>query len=220
MKYYILSYLGKERGLSGEDKENGGNSFDLSNACKECGSGANLIGNLSCKSLGKTKNDFFSTINGDFIISESLFKIFNDEKLKLGKLKNVVDLKRKPLTYYHFKSDFILPKSSKIEGLVIEEQCDICKRNGYYNKIILGNGEDIPTVVFTVKLSYNNVSTDFLNRCDIFHTWENMGTSNLLATGNRIIGFSRPLLIISESLKNILQECLIKDLGYEEVFFT
>ena len=62
MKYYILSYLGIERGLSGEDKENGGNSFDLSNACQKCGSGAKLIGNLSCKSFRKTKKDFFSTL--------------------------------------------------------------------------------------------------------------------------------------------------------------
>jgi hypothetical protein len=219
MKYYILSYLGKERGLSGEDKENGENSFDLSNACKECGSVAKLIGNLRCKSLGKIKKELFSTLNGDIIISESLFKIFNDEKLKLGKLKNVVDLKRNPLPYFHFKSNFTLPKASKIEGLIIEEQCDICKRNGYYNKIILGNGEDIPTVVLPVKLTYNDVSTDFLNMSDIFQTWEYMGTSNLLATGNRIIGFSRPLLIISESLKNILQECLIRNLEFEEVVF-
>jgi hypothetical protein len=136
------------------------------------------------------------------------------ESLKLGDLKNVIDAKNTLLPYYHLNNTLILPEAISKNGLVIEEQCPICKRNGYYYKLTKVNDRNtsIPTGI-----TYSSKQIDNMENYDFFFTWECFGLSYLVASSSNIVGFARPLLIVSEKFKNILEKLKVKGLEFEPV---
>jgi hypothetical protein len=63
------------------------------------------------------------------------------------------------------------------------------------------------------------MSHDFLQRSDIYYTWEHIGCSILQAGGNRVVRYARPLLIVSQKLKDLLEEMKIKKLLFSRILF-
>jgi len=218
MKYFILNYI---KGALGESGECCKNNYDFENACEVCGTGAKLIGKLRTKGLSKIKKDFFETLDGDIIISKRLYEELVKEKIRLNDIKNIVDFKNRDLPFFHLSSLLTLPPVTEKEGLVTEGQCSSCKRNGYFNKAIIGNKErNIPTQVFTIGLHYSKINANFLELGDFFHTWECIGLSNRIAYGNYVIRYARPLLIVNERLKTALQKLKISGLDFEQIEFN
>lgn len=217
MKYYIITYTGKPIGESGEICDT---NYNLERACKTCGTGATIIGSLRTKRLGSVKKNFFQTIDGDTLISEKLYKIFNKKCVKIGGLKKVLDINGNELPFYHLYTDFFLPKATMKMGLILENQCKTCERNGFFNDVIIGNLEkNIDTIVAPIMLTYTNLKFDFLNQSDIFNTWEHMGLSCLETKGRNERRFARPLLIVSERLRSLMVEEKIGGIKYEDVKF-
>ncbi len=217
MEYYILNYTKSAIGESGESCKS---NYTFENACEVCGTGAKLVGKLRTRGLAKVKKDFFSTLDDDFIISKKMYEELKD-KLQLGNLKTVVDSKSNDLPFYHLNTDLHFPAGIKKDGLVIYEQCLACKRNGYFNKTIVGNSKmNIPTQVFPIGLYYPIIENKFLNSSDFFFTWESMGLSNRIAQGNNVIRYARPLLIISERFKTALVSYKIKGLDFEPIIIA
>ena len=215
MKYFILNYSKKAIGESGECCKS---SYNLDSACKVCGTGASLVGSLRTKGLAKIKKDIFVTLDDDFIISEILYSILINEKIKLGNLNKIVDFKNKDMPFYHLSTNIHLPIALKKDGLIIEEQCSTCKRNGFFNKAIIGNPKiNIPTQVFPIALYYSSIDDNFSSISDFFFTWECMGLSNRIPQGNNVIRYARPLLIISEHFKTVLDLYKIKGLDFEPI---
>ena len=68
-KFYLLFNTAKETGESGESASS---IYDMANACKNCGTGYKLIGNLAVKAVN-FKNDFIETLDKDYLISEKLY---------------------------------------------------------------------------------------------------------------------------------------------------
>jgi len=218
MKYHIMKYISRPIGESGEDKESCSNKYDTSIACKVCGTGAKLIGNLRTKGIKNIKKNLFSTMDGDIIISDELYIYLNKNNAKIGNLKCIVDFKGKQLPYFHLTTGFNLPKANEIKGLKIESQCPICKRNGYFTDAIIGNLErNIPTVIKQLKLRYNKLDNNFLLQSDVFNTWECLGLSNLKKEENKIVRYARPLLVVSENFKELMAYYGIKDLKFEPI---
>lgn len=215
MRYYILIFDGVPKGESGESVEN---EYDLSNACKECGTMAQLTGSLKTKGLQSVRKDFFETVDGDKIISERLFK---EIRLLKTSLTQVVDIKTGLLPFYHLTTNVYFPKSlAESEGLITENQCSDCLQDGYFNDVIIGNIEKgIPTQSKPLKLVYENVDISFLREFDLFNTWEHMGNSNLNAEGKRVVRYARPMLIVSESVKEVFERFKVKNSVFDEVTF-
>lgn len=137
MKYFIVKYYARPRGESGESCKS---NYNLEDACKNCGTGAKLVGNLNCKGLTKVSIDFFQTLDWDFLISDNLYKFLLSKGVQISNLKKVFDSKRNELPFYHLYTELNFPKSLPMsEGLVTEDQCPVCKRNGYFCDAKIGN---------------------------------------------------------------------------------
>ncbi len=215
MKYFVLTYTGKPIGESGE---NCGTKYDLNFACDVCGTGARIVWNLRTNKLNKTSKAIFQTVDGDFIISENLYNMIININIQIGKLKKVVDKKGNYLPLYHLYSEINLPKSLETNGLIVENQCLGCKRNGYFNDVIIGDlNLGVQTVVRPVVLIYDKPSVAELADSEIFNSWEHMGLSNKEAKGNLVVRFARPLMIVSEKLKQIIENSRPEEFKFEPI---
>jgi hypothetical protein len=216
MRFFILTYTAKPLGESGECCNT---DYDLATACKNCGTGAKVVGNLHTKGLAKIAKDFFQTNDGDTIISAKLKEDMVMAHIKIGELTKVVDFKGQELPYYNLTSDFMLPKATDIKGLIVEDQCNLCKQNGYFNDVIIGNiKQGVSTIIKPVELFYNNVDDKFLRQSDVFLSWEHMGKSNLVAHGKYVVRYARRLLIVSELFYSFLIFKGVKDIKIETIY--
>ncbi|HEY9047590.1 MAG TPA: hypothetical protein VIN08_16905 [Ohtaekwangia sp.] len=216
MKYYILSHRSVHKGQSGEGM---GSTYDLSNACKSCGTGAVLIGKLYTKGLKNATNDCLYTLDGDNIISKKLYETIIKNGAIVNDVSLVSDGKGQELPLFCVNPKLSFPRMQPFsQGLTIEGQCPVCKQNDFFNDVIIGNLEKgIQTYIVPLKFHYNGVDSNFLNQSDIFHTWECMGLSNIKAEGNRVIRYARPLLIVSERIKEVFENFKIKKVLFDEI---
>lgn len=215
MKYYILTYNGKPIGSSGEEFKT---KYRTVSSCEFCGSGAIVDKNLIVHKFDNVVKDIFQTIDGDYIISENLYNQMISNHIQVNYLKKVIDKGGSVLPFYQLFAKTTLPKAIDIKGLIVENECIHCKRNGYYNDIKLGNlQEGIPTQVYPVELTYNDNVTSIINQEDIFNSWEEMGISNIELKGNKTLRYSRPLLIISNKIKELLERNKIKNVKFQEI---
>ena len=84
--------------------------------------------------------------------------------------------------------------------------------------MVIGNiKKDIPTHVYPVDFHYSLSEFEKLEESDFYFSWECFGYSNLVAHGNNIIGFARPLLIVTEKFKNALEKFKTKGLKFESI---
>lgn len=215
MNYYIIDYINSPKGESGICCKS---IYSLDNVCKHCGTGAKLISNLKTKGLSNVKSDFFSTLDKDFIISENLYQFLVSKGINLNFLRKVLDSRNKELSFYHINTEISFPKFSPTSvGLITEHQCPVCKRNGYYSDIIIGNQKDTPNMIKQLKLIYQGISQEFLESSDIFNTWECLGVSNLKAEAMKVIRYAPPMLIVSERIKKAFEEYGVKNAVFEKV---
>lgn len=217
MEYYLVEYLGKPVGESGECCKT---AYDLNTACTTCGTGAKVIGNLRVKGLSNIKKDFFVTLDGDYIISQALNDLLIKEKIKIPNLKNVIDYRNRILPFVNFIPDYFFPKAYLIKGMTIDAQCPICQRNGYFDKVAIGDiDKGIKTQTYKRIFHYAHVESELLSKSEIFNTWECLGLSNLTQYDKYVIRYARPLLIIDDKVRNIFEKYSIGDLEYEPIVF-
>jgi hypothetical protein len=216
MKYYLIIYKGKLIGESGESCDS---TYELQNACTTCGTNAQLTGNLIAKRISNVKLDFFQTIDRDYLLSDKLFNFLKKRGLKIEPMVRVIDLKKEETGFYYFKSNFNLPKTTHMTtGLKTEDQCPICKRNGYYNDVKYQESEEgIKKTYPPIHLVYGNIKDDLLESSDIFNTWEHFGLSNLKIEGIKVLRYARPMLVVSELIKRAFEEYDVKNALFEEV---
>jgi hypothetical protein len=219
MKFYLIDYIEKPKGYSGERCNS---TYDLSEACRNCGTGAKLIGNLITKGITAVKLHFFATISDDFLISEELYKFLLSNDIEISNLKKVLDSRKNELPFYFFYAETNFPRFlPSSEGLIIERQCPACKRNGYFSDAKIGDvKKGIPTVITPLRLKYQGISKEFLASSELFNTWEHLGLSNLKAEGTKVIRYARPMLIVSERIKKTFEEYGVKNAVFEEVLIS
>ena len=219
MKYYVIEYHAKPKGESGESCKS---IYNLEDACKNCGTGAKLLGNLTSKGLTKINTDFFQTLDWDFLISEQLYKFLRSKGVQITNLKKVLDSKKNELQFYHLYTEATFPRSlPSSEGLVTERQCPVCKSNGYFADAKIGDAtKGISTVIAPLRLKYQGISKEFLASSELFNTWEHLGLSNIKAEGTKVIRYARPMLIVSESIKHAFEEYGVKNAVFEEVLIS
>lgn len=215
MRHFIILYNKRPLGESGESCKS---DYDLSKACVDCGTGAKLTGNLRVKGFSNIKKDFFVTLDGDYIISTRLYNLIKENAIDFNLLQ-VIDSKNNYLDFYHFANYWTLPRFKKDStGFVIDRQCQTCKRNGHFTLAEIGDLEkNIPTVIHSYILKYDEVDFEKHKSELILNTWECFGLSNKIATGKYVIRYARPLTIVSEKIKVIFDKEKLKDIEYEQI---
>jgi hypothetical protein len=215
MKYYILSYSGGNHGESGEVC---GTEYSFDNACYTCGTGAEVKGNLRTRGIAKVKKDFFETKNGDLIISKCLYESIK-ETLPEFELVQVLDTRNQPLDFYHFFTNDTLPKFKESStGYVTEGRCPVCRRDGYFNDVIVGNLVVTQTIIIPVILRYEYEDVSKLSNKLLLKSWECVGNSNKKKDGNRVIRFARPLMVaVREDLKKAFENNRVKATLFEPI---
>jgi hypothetical protein len=215
MNYYLINY--KLNGI-GESGESCGSEFDFDGACETCGTGARLNSPLKVKGISKTKKHLFATQNEDLIISNELYSKIKSE-IPSFKIEHVINTKGEKLDYFHLAAKMTLaPFGTESSGYVIEDQCPSCKRNGYFNDIILGDlDKQIPTIIKPLSFVYPVEYINNLEESDVLETWERVGLSNLKAHSNNVVRFARPWMIISEYLKSILEFANVTNIEFQSI---
>lgn len=158
MNYYILRSRSTEKGESGEQC---GSKYDLQAACKAGGTGAKLRRKLFTKGLTKVKDNLFSTLNVDLLISSDIFSLFERDGIGLDTVSEVSDYRGNPLPFYHLNPRHSFPKMlPQSEGLIVENQCPRCRQNGYFNDAVIGNLEkNIRTFVKPFSFHYPHIDS-------------------------------------------------------------
>ncbi len=215
MNYYLINY--KLNGI-GESGESCGSEYSFNESCKTCGTGARINTVLKVKGIGKSKKHLFSTQDGDFVISSALYSKIKSVMPSFI-LEQVVNTKGEYLDYFHLVANMTLaPFEEESSGYVIENQCPICHRNGYFNDIKLGDLENqIPTKVKPLSFIYSEKHLSNLEESEVFETWESIGLSNLKANDNNAIRFARPWFIITENLKKIFESFNVNDVEFQPI---
>jgi hypothetical protein len=212
MKLYVLTFNGTQVGESGEVSYT---NYSMERACKTCGTGAELDGNLPVKKINTTRL-FFDTLDSDYIISNELYNSLKLKDINIDKILNIIDYKtRQELPYRHLKSAYTFPKMRKDStGIKTSNQCQTCFRSGYYDKANIGTAD--PRVPRVYKYSYEDIE-DLLPLSDFFNTWECFGVSNLVAEGNKVIRYARPSILVRENIKEVFEYSKVKNAVFEEV---
>jgi hypothetical protein len=216
-KYYVLWLKSSQVGDSGFRSEN----YDLESGCPVCGTGAKLKGKLETKCLGKISRDIQLTYYFDMLISEKLYFAIK-EVIPSFTLKNIVNSKDEDLNFYHFFSDYNFPKmNSESRGIMIEDdqnfpRCLNCGRSHFYPVLIFHGGQK-GTEIVPKKYIYEGVSADFLNKSEVFTTWEHFSASSIR---KERFFLARPEIIISETIKEIFESFKIRNMVYEEVIIN
>jgi hypothetical protein len=177
--------------------------YDMRNACPKCGTGAILIGPRYMSGLGNVKKRLFFAGYGELLADEKLA----DRLAPIGieNLAEVYSSKGKKMPFMEIKGEEVIPRFSDLTtGYAIEGQCDFCKRDGYFNRVHT-----------PLKLVYENIDEKILQK-DILITYERFGLSRLRTPFKESV-FAGPYFIISDKVKNFLEEEKVKGLEFEPV---
>lgn len=180
-----------------------GTKYDLTLACKVCGTGAEQIGPLVLRGLRSARFRMFSTLDDEILCDADLAKAIEDHGLGHC-LEYVVDAKRgTPLTFRQLRVQATLPRfSSESSGLVREKPCRECDRDGYFG---------IPRV--PPALCYADLGSRLLEH-DLLATWERFGNSRLREPFSESV-FAAPLLIVGERFRRLLESEQLPGIEFE-----
>jgi len=175
--------------------------YDLSNACKECGAGVNLIPplDLPLNSMGKKLLD--CTAHNEWLV----FRKELAEKIINANLKDIsfypAKVGKNESDYLWGKIENILPKLHKTSEIIYNyTKCDTCMNSGNYDYYDRPN-----THLYSVETK--SKMKDFNLTQEFFGDWENSKLG-----GNRKV-------IISQATRQFLLNEKVKNLNYEPVEF-
>lgn len=205
-KLYLLCFNRNPVGFSGESV---GSEYNL--GCENCGAPIDLKASLFVK--GKFTRPFYETLDGDYLISDELYKHLRHKQLKFTEeLKEVSSRNGNPLPYFHLWSSVTLPRLryEVNPNLSVEPKlvCPICNRSGYFNTL------------HQEGFVYDDLPKDVLAKSDIFLTWEYFGLYNRVPTSLRKIKYARPQIVVSERFKDVVEDFSVKEICFENVTYT
>lgn len=184
-----------------------GTQFDLSKACRLCGTGALQVGPLILKrSEVPQKGDIFETLDDDTLVSPRVAEAFREDQVTGVELRQVVAHKGgDPLPWYQIITDFELPRMSDLTRGIIRGDpppCPVCMQDGHYH-----------TVREPMQIVYDATALEIDNVPDIAHTWERFGRS-VLREPFKDSHFASPLLIVKPKLFLLFERLKVRRLRF------
>jgi len=179
-----------------------GTEYSLEGACARCGTGAEQSGPLVLSRFKAPKEDVFSTLNDEILISPRFCESLRARGIQC--VRQVLDAESKtPLPVLQLVAEAVLPPfSQRTTGYVRERACDLCQRDGYFG---------IPHVPMV--FHYDALPSKLAEK-DLLATFERFGNSRL-RTPFRDSVFAAPAYLAGARLVNELKQ--IKGVDFERV---
>ena len=178
-----------------------GTRFDMSGACRRCGTGARQIGSLLLEKFRPPSSGLFLTLDDELLSSESLTQLL--VAAGFGFLGDVIDCdSNKPMRISQLVPQGTLPPfSENTSGYVCENSCTSCHRDGFFDTL------NAPLV-----LKYRVLPRELLGM-NLMATHERFGNS-VLRDPLTNSHFAAPHYVVSARLKHFLEEKKVKKLEF------
>lgn len=182
-----------------------GTEYDLSQACKTCGTGARQTGPLILPRFKPPRFHMFTTLHDEILISPQLVEAL--ASVGIGCTREVLEAKTKePIPFRQLIPEATLPPyTEETTGYVRECACNVCHRDGYFG---------IPHVPMVIR--YQNLESDLLEK-DLLATFERFGNSRLREPF-RASTLAAPLYIAGTRFVAVLQNEKIRGIDFEPVY--
>lgn len=167
-----------------------GAQYDLSHACKACGTGAIQLGPLRVrKSDLPTKGTIFETRGGELLVAQSLKDALERAHVTGAELRQVLSKRDNDLLpWYQLMPTMSLPPMVVSASAVVRSRpCTACDRDGYFDD---GFGSGV--------LRYGR-NLDFKALPDIVRTYEHFGNSRIGESPEDCY-FQQPLIVMRSRL--------------------
>jgi hypothetical protein len=183
-----------------------GTSYDLTNSCPVCGTGAIPVGPRLLRLKRPPSLDIFQTLDGEILVSNALA-----ERLRAvanGVLFEVRDAtSREVLPFLEIRAQALLPPfAPSTEGFERERPCNICQRDGYFEIPNVGLHLVFPPLDQAAKLA------------NVLATYERFGNSKLRTPFADSV-LARPLFLFSSALADVLRTSTVSGVSFEAVSF-
>ncbi len=181
-----------------------GTQYDLGAACSVCGTGARQIGPLGVKAKrALEKLDIFLTLDRDVLLSARVGQELQRESAKA--LGSVTDANGRPLPVLQLLAQDTLPRfSSRTTGVLREDPCPSCDRNGHFGDV----GQPY-------RLVYEGVPEAIWEN-DVVATWECFGVSALRSPFSDSV-IALPVHVISRRFFDMLHGAGVRPIEFQPI---
>lgn len=210
----LLTLMVDRKPLDGEGIEYG-TTYDLSNACKRCGTGAVQTSPLlmPLNALPK-KGQLCQTARGDVLVGSELRQALLDATVSGLELRQVLLYRTcERVAWWQMVTAYEMPKlSARTKGLGRVERpgwgCMVCKRDMH---VQVG---DEPAELF-----YDRAAVNYGSLPDVVHTWECFGRSVIADDPMRqlVRGFALPRILLKPRVFGIFRKPEVKGACFEPV---
>ncbi len=198
------------RAAKGDGGPAHGTTYDMSKACRNCGVGAVQTSGLRVRPSDISKNaDIYQPFSLEVIVSGRVARAFRERGLKGFELRPVVSyVDDKELDYYQIIPSVYMPRISLTTRNFRRHEkdfCNVCQRGGYSSHI------EEP-----VELHYDNLDEKYLEKADIFWTYEYLGVSMIREPFKNSM-FAQPYMLAKPNVMKIFNELKVRYVLFEPV---
>jgi len=193
------------RGMGGPKH---GTEYDLSCACQSCGTGARQVSPLVLSMSGVSRRaPIFETPRGEMLVGEDLKQKIDAIHPRGLELREAIGLGGTGLGFFQLLPEHEMPPMApSTEGLLRDEPCAGCSRNGYFGAL-----------EHPMRIRYLEEDLDATDS-DAYFTYEWFGYSKLLTPLAESL-LAHPLLLISPRMYEVFADDRLRGLKFEPVEF-
>jgi len=200
--------LSIDRPPKGQGGPTHGTQYDLSRACRHCGTGARQVSALVLKPFEvEKKGDITQTLDNEVLISPSLADLLREERITGLELRPAESSKLGySLPWVQMIALTELPPvDQETTGLVVEKQCPTCRRDGFFH-----------TTKLPEEIAYSAREVDPAGFPDVVRTWEHFGNSVLK---DPIVEshFAQPLYLVKPLVYETLRNHKIRGVSFTPI---
>jgi hypothetical protein len=201
-----------------------GTTYDLSEACPQCGTGAVQTSPLMLRRAELPRNGLVcETCRGQVLVATKVADVLKGTSVSGLELRQARSCRDKePLPWWQMMAPFVMPRvSSRSESLIRDTEplfnkddpkwgCPICERDMYATKTGL-----------PLDIVYERSQADPDDLPDAVQTWECFGRSVLRDDPERClqVGFAEPLLLVKPKVFDVLRKLKVREASFVPVRF-
>jgi len=184
-----------------------GTTYDLTRACKRCGTGAEQVGPLFLSKAQAPKRDLFSILTHELLVSPSLEDALRRAGVEsFGEVLEAGSHRKIPFSQL-MPQGTLPPFSQGTTGFTRYRPCPVCNRDGHF---------DDPETPVIIK--YSCLREEMLSS-DVLATFERFGLSALRDPFADSV-FASPLYLAGERVLDVLESERVKGIDFEPVTFS
>jgi len=183
-----------------------GTTYDLSNACPRCGSGAVQTSPLLLPLSGyPKKGDLCATVFHEILVSVKLAQALREDKVTGLELRQIRFYRNnEPLPWWQMISTFEMPKMSKeTRGITWHDgqqgDCTVCGRDGYSHSL------DEPW-----QIAYSKAQVDPAVLPDAVRTWEVFGNAEINYEEPRRSRFGEQRILVKPKVFDVFRRLTVR----------